>query len=116
MDKKDFISLVRDAINNFEIQGEFSRNVSGGCFYNNRGLRCIVGWMMPDDISMLADTQVESGILDLTADCIEWTKQFNKEQIDVLNWLQGYHDHSKDVTDAVAKMKHVIEDYERYVE
>lgn len=116
MGKEGFISLVRDAINNFEIQGKFSRDVSGGCFYNNRGLRCIVGWMMSAEDSILADTQVESGILDLAADGFEWTKQFNKEQIDVLSELQDYHDHSQDVADAVAKMKHVIDDYERCVE
>ena len=116
MKKQEFISLVRDAINNFEIQGKFSRDVAGGCFYNNNGCRCIVGWMMPNDVATLADKQIESGILDLAADGFEWTKQFNKEQIDVLNGLQGYHDHSQDVADAVAKMKHVIEDYERYAE
>lgn len=115
MKKQGFISLVKDAINNFEIQGKFSRGVIGGCFYNNGGLRCIVGWMMPADVSRLADTQVESGILDLAADDFEWTKQFNKEQIEVLSGLQDYHDHSQDVADAVAKMKHVIDDYEESV-
>lgn len=116
MKKQHFISLVRDAINNFEVQGKFSRDVGGGCSYNNDGCRCIVGWMMPDYVAILADTQVESGILDLADDSFEWTKQFNKEQIDVLSKLQDYHDHLQGVADAVAKMKHVIEDYERYAE
>ena len=116
MNKHHFISLVRNAIYKFEAQGKFSRNVSGGCFYNNRGLRCIVGWMMPDYVAILADTQVQSGILDLAADGFEWTNQFNKEQIDVLSGLQYDHDHLQNVSDAVAKMKHVIDDYERYAE
>jgi hypothetical protein len=94
MNNQDFVDLVEEAIDKLEKQNDFSKDGNGGCFYlNNKGHCCIVGHMMPNDIVRKeADSYRDTGLIELVEQEFEWTRQFTKEQIDLMYQLQRQHD------------------------
>jgi hypothetical protein len=114
MEHNQFLQLVENAINAFEKQGQFSRGATteSKCFYSRNGLCCIVGHMMPDEaIRVNADSQPSTSILSLYGSDFEWTKQFNRTQIDLLHALQGHHDTNCYMDEALTEMRYSLHHY-----
>jgi hypothetical protein len=114
MNNQDFVDLVEEAINKFEKQNAFSKDSSGGCFYlDKKGHCCIVGHMMPNDIVRKeADSYSESGVLDLVEQEFEWTRQFTKEQVGLMDQLQRQHDTDHiSVYTAVSVMRESLDEW-----
>lgn len=94
MKNQEFKTMVTNAINALEMQGEVCKNRTGYCVYLNRkGMCCIVGHMMPND-----ETRESAGASgDTTIDGLAkidfpWCESFGYEQIRTLTILQNIHD------------------------
>lgn len=100
-----FDDMVDDAIFNLLVQGKksMSRDRSGspeGCVYRSReGLKCIVGWMIPDDkytpgmdVGGDTGTGVADNELVLTVLREQLDDNLTADRISFLNSLQRVHD------------------------
>ena len=97
MKDTDFKIMVMSAINKLLAQGEQSREeynggCNGGCMYrNNKGLCCVVGFMMDDETARKADAEGEPSITGVVSAGI-WGEDLSDAQVNQLYKLQGCHD------------------------
>lgn len=117
MQKQEFLTLVENAINALEKQGQPSVNQKGQCRYQYGDRCCIVGHMMPKNIRGLADEQSSSSIISLRDDKFEWATQFTDKQFKLLIELQSTHDClgrqplSTDFAEAISGMRGFLNTY-----
>ena len=114
MKKQDFINLVNSAIDKLEKQGEPCKGEYGNCVYlNDKNQCCIVGHMMPDDETRKDADDCDFRVYGLFHYGMEWTKQFDKEQIKIMTSLQDDHDSFGVGFNAKIKtMREIIAEYE----
>ena len=93
MKDSDFKIMVMSAVNKLLAQGEQSTNFgSSGCRYrSNKGLCCVVGFMMDDETAKKADDLGESTVEYVIRDGV-WGEDLTELQVSQLVKLQGCHD------------------------
>lgn len=118
MEQKEFVALVEDAIEKFQAQGRPSRLPAGLCKYTSPMGCCIVGHMMPtDQIRKAADSLKATSVDDLVDVGFNWIMQFDADQQNLMQTLQGIHDSipvsysASDIEDAVYSMKAEVASY-----
>ena len=98
MKDSDFKIMVMSAINKLLAQGEQSTDFgtsdfgTSACRYrSNKGLCCIVGFMMDDETAKKADDLGESTVEYVIRDGV-WGEDLSDAQVNQLLKLQGCHD------------------------
>lgn len=129
MNPVEFCTLVENAIEALEAQGQYSIVLSRCSYYKN-GICCIVGQMMPRHVAAEADAEAklggDSSIGSLyhmfknkkKGELASWLRQFDIAQIGLLTQLQVIHDNgatlNEPLEESIEQMRNALESWSKF--